>query len=70
MHVVMALTCGILLIFVLLQATEHAKEEVKTALKVLNSHLETRTYLVGERISLADISVACNLLLLYQWVCI
>lgn len=25
----------------------------------------TRTYLVGERISLADISVACNLLLLY-----
>ena len=53
-----------------LQATEHAKEEVKTALSVLNSHLETRTYLVGERISLADISVACNLLLLYQWVCI
>jgi elongation factor 1-gamma len=50
------------------QGTEHAKDEVKAALSVLNNHLETRTYLVGERISLADISVACNLLLLYQWV--
>jgi len=50
------------------QNTERAKEEVKKALSVLNRHLETRTYLVGERISLADISVLCTLLHLYQWV--
>jgi len=50
------------------QNTERSKEEVKKALGLLNKHLETRTFLVGERISLADISVACNLLLLYQHV--
>jgi len=37
------------------------------ALGVLNQHLLTHTYLVGERITLADICVACNLLSLYQW---
>jgi len=37
------------------------------ALDVLNQHLLTHTYLVGERITLADICVACNLLSLYQW---
>jgi len=37
------------------------------ALGVLNQHLLTRTYLVGEHITLADICVACNLLSLYQW---
>jgi elongation factor 1-gamma len=50
------------------QNTEHAKEDVKIALGVLNKHLLTRTYLVTERITLADICVACNLLHLYQWV--
>jgi len=50
------------------QNTERAKEEVKRALSILNTHLATRTFLVGERISLADISVACNLLQLYQYV--
>lgn len=34
----------------------------------LNSHLLTRTYLVGERVTLADISVAMTLLHLYQYV--
>jgi len=48
------------------QNTEHAKEDIKKALGVLNKHLETRTYLVGERISQADITVAVNLLQLYQ----
>jgi len=48
--------------------TERAKEDVKKALSTLNSHLLTRTFLVGERISLADISVACTLLHLYQYV--
>jgi elongation factor 1-gamma len=50
------------------QNTERAKEDVKRCLGLLNSFLESRTFLVGERISLADISVACNLILLYQWV--
>ncbi|MRA94325.1 hypothetical protein GH868_30915, partial [Bacillus thuringiensis] len=36
------------------------------ALRVLNDFLLTRTYLVGERISLADICLCCNLLALYQ----
>ncbi|GLH12773.1 Elongation factor 1-gamma [Gryllus bimaculatus] len=50
------------------QSTERAKEDVKAALNTLNTHLLTRTYLVGERISLADIGVACTLLHLYQYV--
>jgi len=50
------------------QNTEAAKEKVKGCLAILNSFLETRTYLVGERISLADIAVACNLMQLYQYV--
>ena len=50
------------------QSAEKAKEDVKRVLKVLNDHLLTRTYLVGERITLADISLCCNLLALYQMV--
>jgi elongation factor 1-gamma len=50
------------------QASERAKEDVKRCLDALNSHLLTRTYLVGERITLADISVCCSLLHLYQYV--
>lgn len=34
-------------------------------LDVLNNHLLTRTFLVGERVSLADICVACTLIPLY-----
>jgi glutathione S-transferase len=37
-------------------------------LSVLNEHLKPRTYLVGERLTLADISVAADLLLAYQHV--
>jgi elongation factor 1-gamma len=37
-------------------------------LAFLNSHLLTRTYLVGERVTLADISVATTLLYLYQYI--
>ncbi|KAK5643649.1 hypothetical protein RI129_007494 [Pyrocoelia pectoralis] len=47
---------------------DRAKEDIKAALGILNAHLLTRTYLVGERISLADITVACNLLHLYTHV--
>merc|ERR1712183_571486 len=48
--------------------TERAKNDVQKALGALDAHLLTRTYLVGERISLADISVCCTLLHLYQYV--
>ncbi|XP_041876919.1 elongation factor 1-gamma [Corvus kubaryi] len=50
------------------QATEVAKEEVRRVLGVLDGHLKTRTFLVGERVSLADISLVCALLWLYKQV--
>merc|ERR1711872_197116 len=49
-------------------ATERAKEDIKGVLKALNDHLLAKTFLVGERISLADIAVACTLLSLYKQV--
>merc|ERR1719394_1571325 len=49
-------------------ATERAKEDIKAALKTLNDHLLTRTFLVGERLSLADIAVACTMISLYTQV--
>uniref|UniRef100_A0A8C7DH58 Eukaryotic translation elongation factor 1 gamma n=1 Tax=Oncorhynchus kisutch TaxID=8019 RepID=A0A8C7DH58_ONCKI len=49
------------------QATEQAKE-VKKVLFVLNHHLNTRTFLVEERVSLADISVACSMIWLFKQV--
>ena len=52
----------------LLQETEKAREQIKKALSVLNNYLLTRTYLVGERITQADISLACNMLSLYKYV--
>ncbi|XP_031698384.1 elongation factor 1-gamma-like [Anarrhichthys ocellatus] len=50
------------------QATEQAKEDVKRALTVLNQHLNTRTFLVGERVSLADITLASSMVWLYKQV--
>ncbi|WAR18258.1 EF1G-like protein [Mya arenaria] len=50
------------------QDTEKAKEQIQKALCVLNSYLAPRTFLVGERVSQADITVACDLLLAYQYV--
>merc|ERR1712128_346588 len=49
-------------------ATERAKEDIKAALQTLNDHLLTRTFLVGERLTIADIAVACTLLNLYKQV--
>merc|ERR1712029_1174840 len=49
-------------------ATERAKEDIKGVLKALNDHLLAKTFLVGERISLADIAVCCTLLSLYKQV--
>merc|ERR1712025_1310609 len=48
--------------------TERSKEDIKAALKLLNDLLLTKTFLVGERISLADIAVACVMLSLYKQV--
>jgi len=50
------------------QAAEKAKEDLRRALSALNAHLQFKTYLVGERITLADICVMSNLLLAYKWV--
>jgi elongation factor 1-gamma len=50
------------------QNTDRAKESVKEAMGYLNTHLLTRTYLVGERLTLADIVVACTMLSLYEHV--
>ncbi|XP_072391362.1 elongation factor 1-gamma [Diabrotica undecimpunctata] len=47
---------------------QRAKEDLKSSLSILNSHLLAHTYLVGERITLADIVVACNLLNAYKYV--
>ena len=60
--------CIVTLLSGSVQATEQAKEDVKRVLTVLNQHLNTRTFLVGERISLADITVACSMLWLYKQV--
>lgn len=47
---------------------ERAMEDTKRALSVLNQHLLNNTFLVGERIALADIVVFSNLLNVYQYV--
>jgi elongation factor 1-gamma len=49
-------------------ATAKAQDDIKRVLQVLNGVLETKTFLVGERVTLADISVATALLQLYQQV--
>merc|ERR1711983_515216 len=48
------------------QNTEKAKNEVKKVMGVLNDHLLHHTFLVGERLTVADISVACTMISLYQ----
>jgi elongation factor 1-gamma len=50
------------------QASENAKEEVKRILRLLDTHLQTCTFLVGERVTLANITVVCTLLWLYKQV--
>ncbi|CAL1674923.1 unnamed protein product [Lasius platythorax] len=45
-----------------------SKEDLLSALKTLDNTLHTKTYLIGERISLADISVFIALLPLYEYV--
>lgn len=50
------------------QANERAKVDLKSALSVLDAHLKTKTFLVGERVTLADICCMCNLILAFKWV--
>ncbi|KAI6646679.1 Elongation factor 1-gamma [Oopsacas minuta] len=47
---------------------DKAKQTITDVLCFLNQHLSTRTFLVGERVSLADISMTCSFLLLYKQV--
>jgi len=46
-------------------ATQRAKGDIRKVLEILNNHLADRTFLVGERVSLADIVVATSLHRLY-----
>jgi len=47
-------------------ATGKAQTDIKKALDFLNKQLETRTFLVGERLTIADIVVAMSLYYLFQ----
>jgi len=49
-------------------ATKKAGEEVKKIFQILDSHLSTRTYLVGNRVSIADVVVASSLIRLFELV--
>jgi len=48
------------------KATSQAQTDIKKALDFLNNQLVTRTFLVGERITIADIVVAMTLFHLFQ----
>lgn len=47
---------------------ERAKEELRRGLAVLNARLLKQTFLVGERVTLADVVVFCSLLHAYEHV--
>ena len=47
------------------QETEKAMDHLKSCLAKLNDDLLTKTYLVGERITLADITLTTALVMLY-----
>jgi len=49
-------------------AINKAKSDIRKVLTILNDHLKDQTFLVGERITLADISVALHLFRLYTMV--
>ncbi|XP_075042710.1 valine--tRNA ligase [Mixophyes fleayi] len=44
------------------QTKERSHVELQRILELLDSHLKVRTYLVGERLSIADIAVSCCLI--------
>jgi len=49
-------------------ATKKAQEDIRRVLGILDHHLLTRTYLVGNSVTLADIVLACSLLQLFEMV--
>lgn len=49
-------------------ATAKAKEDFKRCFGALNKHLATRTFLVGERVTLADIVLTCSVMTFYRMV--
>jgi len=49
-------------------ATNLAKGDIRKVLTLLNEHLASRTFLVGERLSLADIVVGASLVFLFKLV--
>lgn len=49
-------------------STDRARDVITNALGMLNNHLATRTYLVGERITQADITCFCNIIPLMEHV--
>ncbi|CAH2314037.1 elongation factor 1-gamma [Pelobates cultripes] len=50
------------------QATERAKVTFKKVMSVLETHLRTRTYMIGERLSIADVTIVSALVLPYMLV--
>jgi len=50
------------------EATQKAKGDIRKSLGVLNDYLNSRTFLVNERVSLADIVLSTGLLRLYEMV--
>jgi elongation factor 1-gamma len=48
-------------------STSRAKADVARALSYLNSHLANKTYLVGDRITLADITIVSAMVYLYKF---
>uniref|UniRef100_A0A8C8S2U5 Valine--tRNA ligase n=1 Tax=Pelusios castaneus TaxID=367368 RepID=A0A8C8S2U5_9SAUR len=50
------------------QVVERAGAELRRVLGVLDGHLKLRTYLVEEGVTLADVTMACALLLPYKYV--
>lgn len=50
-------------------AAAKAKADLGKALEVLNNHLSDKTYLVGHRITLADITIASTLVYPFKFVC-
>ena len=45
-----------------------AKSDLRQVFACVNDYLKTRTFLVSERMTLADVSLACDLLLAYRHV--
>jgi len=50
------------------EITKKAQADIRKSLDILNKHFLTRTWIVGERVTLADIVLACSLLPLYTTV--